>query len=214
MRLRLWVKGGLQTLATIAAASVLYGLLMWMQSSDMTLEATLEILPLYLISFGAVMILIMSLTAYKAMLPLALSFGSTRREAFAGLQVFRLLPMAVVVLLLALLLLVPGVEAAFGFSATLLVASGTYLLFGAVGSGVGMVYIRFGRVGAILAGILAGLLLVAGVILITAGAASLLPLSFFSADWLPWLALALGAAVYLLLLIPEARIVRRYQIKS
>lgn len=213
MRLRFWIKGGLQTLATVAGASALYGLLMWVQSSDITLEETLSFLPFYLVTFGAIMLLAMTVSVYKAMLPLALSFGSTRREAFVGLQVFRLLPTAAVALLLVLLFLVPGTEMVLGLSAVVLLTAGLFLFVGAIGSGLGMIYVRFGKLGTIL---MVVTLLVLGLAL---GIGAVLGLSSVKFDvavslrWLPWLVLATGAAVYLLMLIPEFRTVRKYQIK-
>lgn len=213
MRLRFWIKGGLQTLATVAGASALYGLLMWVQSSNITLEETLSFLPFYLVTFGAIMLLAMTVSVYKAMLPLALSFGSTRREAFVGLQVFRLLPTAAVALLLVLLFLVPGTEMVLGLSAVVLLTAGLFLFVGAIGSGLGMIYVRFGKLGTIL---MVVTLLVLGLAL---GIGAVLGLSSVKFDvavslrWLPWLVLATGAAVYLLMLIPEFRTVRKYQIK-
>lgn len=213
MRLRFWIKGGLQTLATVAGASAIYGLLMWFQSSASTLEEVLSLLPLYILTFGTIMLLAMTVSVYKGMLPLALSFGSTRREVFVGLQVFRLLPTAAVVLLLVLLFLVPGTEMFLGLPTAVLLTVGLFLFVGAIGSGLGMVYVRFGRLGTIL---MVVTLLVLGFAL---GIGAVLGLSSVKFDvvvslrWLPWLVLAVGAAVYLLMLIPEFRTVRKYQIK-
>lgn len=213
MRLRFWIKGGLQTLATVAGASAIYGLLMWFQSSASTLEEVLSLLPLYILTFGTIMLLAMTVSVYKGMLPLALSFGSTRREVFVGLQVFRLLPTAAVVLLLVLLFLVPGTEMFLGLSTAVLLTVGLFLFVGAIGSGLGMVYVRFGKLGTIL---MVVTLLVLGFAL---GIGAVLGLSSVKFDvavslrWLPWLVLAAGAAVYLLMLIPEFRTVRKYQIK-
>lgn len=213
MRLRFWIKGGLQTLATVAGASAIYGLLMWFQSSASTLEEVLSLLPLYILTFGTIMLLAMTVSVYKGMLPLALSFGSTRREVFVGLQVFRLLPTAAVVLLLVLLFLVPGTEMFLGLPTAVLLTVGLFLFVGAIGSGLGMVYVRFGKLGTIL---MVVTLLVLGFAL---GIGAVLGLSSVKFDvavslrWLPWLVLAAGAVVYLLMLIPEFRTVRKYQIK-
>lgn len=213
MRLRFWFRSSLQTLAAILGASALYGLLMGLQLDGAGLPDILGLMPMYLTLFGAIMLLAMMLAVYKFTLNLAISLGSTRREAFAGLQVLRLVPILVTVAVVALIMMIPGVEFFWGPAVLIPAALGLFLFTGAVGSVFGMVYLRFGKLGTvltvlvlILVGILGGVLAVLGF------QVSRFSLSF-SASRIPWLVLAAGAVVYALMLIPESRIIRKYQVK-
>ncbi len=212
MRLRFWLMGGLRVLGTILGASALYAFFMWIQMEDSTYILTL--LPLYLILFGAVMLMAMTLGLYKMMLSLSLSFGSTRREAMMGIHIYRLLPCLGTTAMVALLTAVPGVEFLFSLQSTILVCLGAFLLCGALGAVLGLIYYRFGKLGAILSVVCMVLLAFAGGFLAV--------LSVDQSDWLQrlfstvpasWLTLALGAAVYLIVMIPERLVLRKYQVK-
>ena len=213
MRLRFWFRSSLQTLAAILGASALYGLMMGMQLNGAELADILGLLPMYLTIFGAIILLAMMLGVYKFMLGLSISMGSTRREAFVGLQVARMVPTLVTVAITALLTLIPGAEFFWGASTMIPAALGLFLFTGALGSIFGMVYLRFGKVATILTVIL--------LILVGAGCGVLGVLGIqatrfhvpLSAQWIPWLILAAGAVFYTLMLIPESRVVRGYQVK-
>lgn len=215
MRLRFWFSRGLQVLASILGASVLYGLLMWIQMDDSRLEFLLMMLPLYFILFGGFILLIMTFSLYKMMLSLCLSFGSTRREALVGMHIYRLIPTLGITALAALLYVFPGVEPLFSVRTMVLLSLGAFLLMGAVGSVLGMIYYRFGKVGAIITGISSVILGIGAGFLFAfstniqsglSGLAGSLPLS--------WVPLVLGAAVYLLTMIPENLVIRNYQVKQ
>ena len=112
MRLRYWFTGALQLLGMVLGASALYCLVIWLQMDD-EVQFLLAMLPLYFILFGSIMMLCLTVGLYKTMVNLALSFGSTRREVLAGLQLYRLLPTLAVAALAALLTGIPGVESVF-----------------------------------------------------------------------------------------------------
>ena len=63
MRLRFWLKQGVETFAIILGASLLYGLLMFIQT-DSGLDGLLILLPLYLLLFGALMMMGISIGIY------------------------------------------------------------------------------------------------------------------------------------------------------
>lgn len=215
MRLRFWLKNGLELLGMTVGISAFYCALMWIQLETGGWSDVLSLLPVCLIIFGAFMFAITAIGLYKMTISLVLSFGSTRREVLMGLQLYRLLPAVGIALLAALLTVIPGVEPVFSPCTTLLLSLGAFLLGGAAGAVLGMVSYRFGKVGTVITVICLGLF-----------GFGLGLLAAFSADgqsWLsalaergglPWLCLGLGAAAYLLVMIPESRIVRSYQVKQ
>lgn len=210
MRLRFWFSRSGQILIAILGASFLYGLLMGLQMDSASLADILGMMPMYLALFGAVMLMANMLAAYKFLLDLSLSLGSTRRESFAGLQIYRLVPILISVAVIALLALIPGVETFWGPAVLIPAALGLFLLAGALGSLAGMVYLRFGKAMTVLTVVL--MILVGGVCggLTVLFAEANWPVL---AGWISWMILAAGAVVYGLTLIPEHRVVCKYQVK-
>lgn len=215
MRLRFWFMSALKMLGLIVGASAAYGLLLWLQMDDGSM-AFLAMLQLYFILFGAFMLLVMNVSLYKMMVSLVLSFGSTRREAFTGLQIYRLLPGLAATALTVLLAVIPGVEPLFSPSATAAICLGAFLLCGAIGSILGMVNYRFGKVGAIVAGVCVAIVCMGGGFLFGFAAVgqTRFPPLLRSSWYFPWIFLIFSAVVYALVLIPERRIIRRYQVKQ
>lgn len=213
MRLRYWVRNCLQNLALVLGASLFYAALMLLQMDD-GLQAMRNLLPLYILLFGGVMLAAMNIAAYKFNLPLALAFGSTRREAMAGLNLQRLLPAVVLILLAAIF---SDADASLPAAQLLPAGLGWFLFLSALGSAAGMIYQRFGKVIAV----------VTTMLLILAGMATGMLVSMLSANaiWRPWhalaananllawAALAVGLAAYAAILIPEKRTVWSCNVK-
>ena len=215
MKLRFWVVSALKNLGIIVGASLLYGVLMWMQMDDGTLSNLLEGLSLYLILFGALMTLGINTGLYKMSVSLALSFGSTRREALVGVHLYRLIPAAAVTALASLIFLIPGVEPLFGMGTTMVLSAGLFLLCGAFGSVLGMVSCRFGKTGAIVAGIAAGVVCLCGGFAFGFAAVdqSWWP-RLFQGLGLTWVFLLAAAAIYAIVSVPEYRFVRSFQVRQ
>lgn len=214
MRLRFWLLGSLRIFGSVVGASAIYAIFMWIQMDDGKITNVLTLLPLYFLLFGAIMLLAMTMSLYKMMVSLSLSFGSTRREALAGLHVYRLLPTLGVAAVMAMLTVIPGTEPLFSPQTTILVTLGTFLLCSAVGSALGMIYYRFGKVGAVIMTVCIVLLAITGGILgILSTRQSAWLQAIFNHVPLSWMALGLGAAVYLIVMIPEYVVIRRYQVK-
>lgn len=213
MRLRFWLKSGWDVLVNTAGMSALYCVVMCIQIENDGWQDILTMLPIYLILFGALVFAISAFGLYKMTISLVLSFGSTRREVLLGLQLYRLLPAAGIALLAALLTMIPSVEPVFSPGTAFLISLGVFLLGGAAGAILGMVAYRFGKVGTVITAICVGLfgsgLGVMGSLSIAGGGYDLR-----APGSLPWLLLALGAAVYLLVMIPEIRVVRGYQVRQ
>lgn len=214
MRLRYWFTGALQLLGMVLGASALYCLVIWLQMDD-EVQFLLTMLPLYFILFGSIMMLCLTVGLYKTMVNLALSFGSTRREVLAGLQLYRLLPTLAVAALAALLTGIPGVESVFSLGQTARICLGAFLVSSAFGSVLGMVNYRFGKVGAVVTGIsIAAVGIGVGVALgLTAGDAGWLD-RLLDRCALGWVFLAVCAVLYLLPLLPECRMIRSYQVRQ
>ena len=116
-------------------------------------------------------------------------------------------------LLTALLTLMPSVEAFWGPAVVIPAALGLFLATGAFGSLLGMVYLRFGKLGAVLSVILFILIgITGGVLTVMAIQANRFSLSI-SAAWIPWTILAAGAVIYGLMMLLESNVVRKYQVR-
>jgi len=92
MRLRFWINKALTVTAATIGSATLFGLLMWLTRSEDSSSSPLLLGGVYLIILGCLQSLIMTFAAYDETLPTALAFGSSRKEAFVGMQLFRLLP--------------------------------------------------------------------------------------------------------------------------
>ena len=212
MRLRYWIKNGFSTTGVVLLAWFIYSFMMLVQSSDFSWLLVAETAPIYLLVFGGMMQLAMVLGIYKLNLPLCLSFGSTRREAQVGLQLFRLIPAVCLSLLLWVVSLLLGAHSPLSPVVALTAGLGVSLAAGALGSLMGMVYLRFGKLAVVLSVIL--MFLCGG----TAGILTVLGMKNFSfrgpsGFGLHWILLAAGVVLYLVSLIPERRVVRKYQVK-
>ena len=212
MRLRFWLKQGVETFAIILGASLLYGLLMFIQT-DSGLDGLLILLPLYLLLFGALMMMGISIGIYKMAVPLAISFGSTRNEVLLGLQIFRAIPVLLIPTLAAILTAAGGEDASLPLSAVLPLGIGAFLITSALGAVIGVVFTKYGR--------LATILTVITIMLVGFGAGFLSAFSeaggFFAnvtfSGKLPWLVLGVGLILYSISMIPEQRTVWKCNVK-
>lgn len=210
MRLQYWLRLALGNIGSILGVSALYSLLMLVQS-DSLLGYTFPQLPLFLLLFGAFLSLGLSLGVYRLPVSLALSFGSTRREVLAGLQLYRLLPALLLPLCVAGLNALAGENAIFPAADILPLGIGVFLSFGAIGSLLSAVLVRFGTAAAIVTGIF---VVVIGLPVGIVGAM----MSFSRGSILPggvssWLLLGLGAVLHALSCIPEWRLVRSHNVR-
>ena len=212
MRLKFWIKQGIDTFLLILGASALYGFLMFIQT-DSGWDGLLILLPLYLLLFGALMMLGMSIGIYKMAIPLAISFGSTRNEVLLGLQIFRIIPMIFIPALATLLTAISGEPATLPTSAVFLLGIGAFLLTNAAGALLGAVFVRHGKPAAIITGIVILLsCFSAGFLAAFSENNGLLANIALTGD-LPWLVLAIGLFLYSISMIPEQRMVWKCNVK-
>lgn len=210
MRVRFWLRLSLENIGAVLGGSALYALIMLMQSDD-PLGLVFPQFPLFLMLFGAFLSLGMSLGMYKLPVSLALSFGSTRQEVLAGLQLYRLLPALVIPLLTAGLNALAGEAALFPAGDVLPLGVGLFLSFSAIGSVLSAVFTRFGTAAGVIAGIFV-------VVIGLAGGIVAVIMSFHQSSVLPnvvsgWKLAGLGVVLYALSWIPERRLVRGYNVK-
>ncbi len=211
MRLRFWIKEGFQTFGIILGATILYGLLMFIQT-DSGWGGLLILLPLYLLLFGALMMMGISIGIYKMAVPLVISFGSTRNEVLLGLQIFRAIPVLLIPALATVLTAVSGEDSTFSLSMVFPLGVGAFLITSALGSIVGVVFTKYGKIATVIT--------VITIMLVAFGAGFL---AAFSEDLgtsmvvfsrgIHWLVLAIGLFLYSISMIPEQRTVWKCNVK-
>ena len=212
MRLRYWIRTGLQTFLLVVGACTLYSFLMFIQMDDFV-QGTLINLPIYLLLFGGMMLMTMNIGAYKFNLQLALSFGSTRNEAIVGLNLMRLIPTLLLTALLVFLCSLTDAAGILTVAQAIPMGLGVYLAFSALGSVVGVVFTKYGKIATVVT--IIAILLVAGCAGFLAGFSgdeSFLARITFGGD-LPWLVLAIGLFIYAIASIPEQRTVWKCNVR-
>ena len=213
MKLKYWITSGFQTLLYVALASFLYGLLLTLQSSYMDWSDLLMLLPIYLLLFGAIMLMAMTIGVYKLNLNLVLAFGSTRNEALFGLQLFRLIPTLSIAALVCILLALAGENAIVSPGSALPVALGVSLAGSAFGTVIGVVYTRFGKLATVLTVLVMVALGITGGILAVLSSQTQWLQYLVSHMGFSWLVLSIGLILYALAMIPEHRTVWKYSVR-
>lgn len=211
MRRKLWILDGLQYTGLAVGVTAFYTLMITLQQS-LSWEDVLTVFPLYLVLMGGLMATICAMTAHRVQLQVAISLGLTRRESWGGIHLLRLIPAVGVSVLTAVLAAVGRNPLAAPWQ-LLVLCLGVQLFYAALGTLLGLAYLKWGRFGtlltvlvAIFAGVLGGFGAVMG--FETLGVDRL-----FSGDVLPWLILAFGAICYGLVQIPEGRTLAHMQVK-
>jgi len=211
MRVRFWIRQGLQTLGLILGASLLYSFLMFIQT-DFGLDGLLTLLPIYLLLFGSMMMVATTIGIYKMAVPLVISFGSTRNEVLLGLQISRLIPIVSIPAAAALLSFLFPQPETIAPAAMLLLGIGLFLGTSALGSILGVVYTKYGRFATLFTVVF---------ILLCAFAGGFL--AAFSEDFgtffvlfrrgLPGIVLGIGLFLYGISIVPEHRTVWKCNVK-
>ena len=211
MRLKEWFKtGALHALAAIGG-SFLYGVMMKLMDAEFEFSTFMEVSVIYLVFFGAFMSLVLILAVQKQNLPLALSFGATRKEAFWGMQCYRIVYAVLIMAAAAMMLLLT--EEPYGMAAVLLpIGLAAVLLLGAIGSVGGVMGIRYGKGAAIATGVMMGIVsmgigIFAGIWMVKHGPIGGLP------ELIIWLLPAIGLAVHIGSMVLEYKTIYKYNVK-
>ena len=206
MRLKDWFKSGLQYAAIIIFASAIYGVLM----EPTNLDEMVSMAAMYMLLFGGVMSLLFSISVYKVMLPVSLGFGSTRREAFVGIQCYRVVYMVLVSAAAVGLYLLGGKMGLTELKVLAPIGIGLMPLMTAVGAVIGMVGSRFGK------GVMAAMTVIGSLIAVAIMLATLILCDVFEeqiGSFGLWMMPVAGLLVYGLVSIFEYKSVKKYSVK-
>lgn len=206
MRLKDWIVTGLQYAGAVILGSAIYGVLMGTSETEDFLTMT----AIYMLLFGAGIGMVCNMSVYKVGLPVAIGFGSTRKEAFIGMQCYRLIFMVVLLGAAALLYLLSGKEAMAELRVFAPIGISLMLVLNAMGAVMGMISTRFGKTAVVILSVIAGLI-------ISAVIAATIILLTLCGDTLGGSSLAIfpavGLVVYALIAIPEYKTIYKYNVK-
>ena len=206
MRLKDWLKSGLQYGAIVVGASFLYGVLM----GTSNLSEMLTMTAMYMLMFGAGINMVYNISMYKSALPLALSFGSTRKEAFAGVQCYRLVYAVLVIGVAVPLYLLAGEDGRTDLMIFVPIGIGLMLILNGLGAVLGMIGNRFGK-GVLAAVTVIGSLLACVILFGSIIVFALLDEQIGTAGL--WLMPVIGLAVYGVVSIFEYKVIHKYGVK-
>lgn len=216
MRLRYWIKSALNITLGTLIGSMGYAVMMAWQLDDFGVQECLCAAALFAVGFGGFFTLLMNITVYAGMLPVCLSFGSTRKEALLGLQLYRLIPAAICSVLAAVVLaFVKGkhdVPPAMVFCAGMAL----FMILGAWGSVAGMLQTKYGNKAGAAAVLLGFFILMLVVVMIVMAVLASTEEQFKALLFSPFLyggLLLVGIAVHCLCLLLERRTINQYSVK-
>ena len=206
MRLRYWIKEALKLTGVLIIASFAFTLLMMGQDAADTWQYYLNMGAMYLAMFGAFMSIVLGASIYQVFVPLAISFGSTRKEVFWGLQCYRFVVTFFVLLVAGILCAVAKeisvwIALPFGICA--------FLVFHGMGAIVGGLSSKLGKTALVIMA-LVGMLLFFGMIgLILMGHNWFAMHKNVFALLMP----GIGVLVYALCMIYEVKTIRKFSVK-
>lgn len=207
MRLRYWVKEALKLTGLIMIASFVYTLLLMMVlDAENTWQYRLNMGAIYLALFGAFMSMVLGASTYQVFAPLAISFGSTRKEVFWGIQCYRFV-ITFSLLLVAGILCAVAKEISVWYALPFGICA--FLIFHGMGAILGGLSSKFGKTALIIM-TLVGLIPFFGMIgLILMGHNWLAMHKNVSALLMP----GIGILVYALCMIYEVKTIRKISVK-
>ena len=208
MRLRYWIKEALKLTGILIIASFAYTLLMMigLDAAD-TWRYYLNMGAMYLAMFGAFMSMVLGASIYQVFVPLAISFGSTRKEVFWGLQCYRFV-------ITFLVLLVAGILCAVAKEISVWIALPfgicAFLAFHGMGAIIGGLSRKLGKIAL-------SLLMLAMMLLIIGGIAAVVLMIHLGiemrGDIVALLMPGIGVLVYALCMIYEVKTIRKFSVK-
>lgn len=210
MRLKDWLATGLQYAGAVMLGSVVYGVMM---STSGVVNEGLTMTAMYMLLFGAGMGMVFNMSVYKVGLPVAIGFGSTRKEAFVGMQCYRLVYTAVLLVTATALYLLAGERGLVELADYAPIGVGVMLILHTLGSVMGMISVRFGKGVVVALSILSGLI-IAGVIAVTMIVFALFAENISSSGGFGiWIFPAVSLVMYGLVAIPEYKSIYKYNVK-
>lgn len=208
MRLRYWIKEALKLTGILIIASFAYTLLMMIMGLDAadTWRRYLNMGAMWLGMFGAFMSIVLGASIYQVFVPLAISFGSTRKEVFWGLQCYRFVVTFFVLLVAGILCAVAKeisvwIALPFGICA--------FLVFHGMGAIMGGLSSRLGKTALIIMALVGMLLFIGMIGLILMGHNWFAMHKNVFALLMP----GIGVLVYALCMIYEVKTIRKFSVK-
>lgn len=211
MRALHWIKQGLMMFAILLVACPVYTLMMSLQEDAFVWEDILLLTGSFMVMFGIFFTMIFSTMLYTQDLPITLSFGSTRKEAFWGIQLSRATYTLLNVLSTGLLFLLAADTPFANLTEAVPFVLAGYLVFHGLSGIMSILYVKFQKKGLIVFGSAFTIILAGGLIGFLIG---------FNGGGFPvfsqhfeWMLLGGGALLYSLVALWEYRIVRNYNVK-
>ena len=209
MRLRYWAKEALKITGVIMAAALGYTLLMMAQDSRETWEDYLVMGAVYLGMFGAFICMTLGTSIYQVHVPLAISFGSTRKEALLGIQCYRLVIASIILAVAELLFFMTGDTARSMAWAVVPLGAAAFLVFNSIGAILGGLSTKLGK-GALIAGSIIVMLLCVGGI---GSVILIIGLKYSLQKSVVWIVLGIGSLVYALSMVFEVKSIKKFSVK-
>ena len=209
MRLRYWIKEALKLTGIVIIASFAYTLLMMGVDAADTWRYYLNMGAMYLAMFGAFMSMVLGASIYQVFVPLAISFGSTRREVLFGIQCYRLVSMLLILAVSAILLIISEGMLLNNEVANLPTGVGAFLMLNGSGIILGCCSTKLGKARMIIVGIVTMILtcsIIGAVIFLAA-------VKYQMRGNTMWVILIVGILVYLLCMIYEVKTIRKFSVK-
>ena len=211
IRMRFWLKQSRTVLLFALAAGPAMCAYMWLINSGTDLRELVRTVSLQSAWFAGFLQMAMSLSVYRLYLPLAISFGSTRKEAQIGMVLMKIINTAGIVAVFCVYNLLFAGELKNTFIECTPAVLGGVVFFGSLGSLFGMLVHRFGGKGGWIMGLISGVLGGVFAIVVIKGV--------FTSQWnanvqlFNTLALILGGVFLTAELICQRLILRNYAVK-
>ncbi len=209
LRMTVWLTHTKSVLLSAIVGGPAMCLYMWFINSSVEFENMLITLPLQSLWISMVVLLMGGMSLYRTYLPLAIGFGSTRKEAEIGLNLMKAINILGVFAAVCIYALIFGKEMNEYFFRFIPTGLGALVLVDSVGSLLGIAMHRFGAKGGIVVAITA---------FVVGASCGLLGTQGFKLWWteltiLNYLVPAIAAVVLAVQLITQHLILRTYAVR-
>lgn len=211
MRALHWIRQGLMMFAILLVACPVYTLMMSMQKDALVWEDIPLLTGSFMMMSGMFFSMAFSTLLYTQDLPITISFGSTRKEAFWGIQLSRATYTLLNVLCTGLLFLLAADTPFADLTEAIPFILAGYLIFHGLSGIMAILYVKFQKKGLIAFGSMLTVILAGGLVGFLIG---------FNDGGFPefpknfeWMLLGGGALLYTLVSLWEYRIIRNYNVK-
>lgn len=208
MRRLFWAKEGVKFAGTVVAASGIYAFLMAAMNGPVnTLQENINLGVLYLAMFGSIMSQMFNIAAYQTVVPLALSFGGTRKEVVLGIHIYRLAIILPLVIVVAVVTMLTTSAMRYQLLVIVVLMVAAFLFFSGLGATIGSLQSKLGKTAL---SVISAVSVLGGMVLF--GLCVFLLYAVFEKGIL-WFSLGFGALVYTVCSVFEYRAIKSYCVK-